>query len=406
MATYDDLRAYFEEARGLREAAKQSAQIPIVTGFTLDVHPLWILLYDMHEGLIDQRLTNELYDWIRFIEYETPFSRWPWAAQWSHLINRVTRYQGFRKRDLHKRIPEWDNWVQRNEGRSKAERSPVIMTIVHRPLLSPLLDDESEKDTDQELLKRLIEISAGARGIVLVDERPRASFAFAAGDGIQTSAGRMGTLGGALREVKSAKIFGVTCAHVASTGDIVSDQHSIGLGPCVAHTPIVALAPGASADPLSYPPPGPYPNNGPNMNMLDCALVALSTAPKMPSVGGTASQLSTGQAVTVTGAQTSVHCNLGSLAISYSFRAGHQDYCFRDTIELIPQSRLPVGGRISRLMANCPTQGDSGAWVLTDDASPIWAGMLFGEDGTRGFAIRASWIKAWAEKSVGSAMMI
>jgi len=55
-------------------------------------------------------------------------------------------------------------------------------------------------------------------------------------------------------------------------------------------------------------------------------------------------------------------------------------------------------------MATVPTQGDSGGWVLTDDQPPRWAGLFFGEDGSRGFAIRASRVHDWAEKTVGQSL--
>lgn len=43
-------------------------------------------------------------------------------------------------------------------------------------------------------------------------------------------------------------IYGVTCAHVARSGDPVTDAHSMHLGTCVAHSALVQLPSGASTD--------------------------------------------------------------------------------------------------------------------------------------------------------------
>ncbi|KEQ08275.1 hypothetical protein GV67_00040 [Pseudorhizobium pelagicum] len=116
--------------------------------------------------------------------------------------------------------------------------------------------------------------------------------------------------------------------------------------------------------------------------------------------------LTIGQDVTIDGAAGRTRCKLGALAISYAFSKGGTDYCFRDAIELKPQPRLPIGGALGHLTAAMPTQGDSGAWVLTCDATPVWAGVFFGEDGMRGFAIRSAWAHAWAEQVTGTTLRV
>jgi hypothetical protein len=77
--------------------------------------------------------------------------------------------------------------------------------------------------------------------------------------------------------------------------------------------------------------------------------------------------------------------------LSYAFLGGGQKFCFLDVIELTPQPT----GLLGRTLV--PTLGDSGAWVLTDDQPPDWAGLFFGQDGKRGFAIRAKWVHEWAQ---------
>ncbi len=95
--------------------------------------------------------------------------------------------------------------------------------------------------------------------------------------------------------------------------------------------------------------------------MLDCALIKLSAGITRPAISGVVTVLSPGQKVVLTGAvtKTSYH-HLGSLCISYAFTGGGQDYCFRDAIELLPWRHGLFGRK------TVPTQGDSGAWVLSD----------------------------------------
>jgi hypothetical protein len=139
--------------------------------------------------------------------------------------------------------------------------------------------------------------------------------------------------------------------------------------------------------------------------MLDCALIDLQTPVTRPKIVGVAKSLTSGQDVNLTGAKTHMtHHKLGSLCLSYCFSRGGLDYCFRDSIELIPQPWGPFGGTFGRMMTTVPVQGDSGGWVLTDDQPPAWACLFFGEDGNRGFAVRASWVHDWAEKETGTTL--
>ena len=140
--------------------------------------------------------------------------------------------------------------------------------------------------------------------------------------------------------------------------------------------------------------------------MLDFSLLKLNTKPKPNNLSGVATSLSYGQDVVVLGSKNKTTCKLGSLALSHSFLHGNKNFCFRDVIELQPVSTLPVGGKLGRLIASPPVQGDSGAWVVTTDANPAWGGVFFAEDGYRGFCIRATWAHKWAEASVGGQLSV
>jgi hypothetical protein len=74
--------------------------------------------------------------------------------------------------------------------------------------------------------------------------------------------------------------------------------------------------------------------------------------------------------------------------------------------------RAPSAAGMNSLLAQpvpeastVPTPGDSGAWVLTDDQPPEWAGVFFGEDGKRGFCLRARWVHEWAQKTTSAILM-
>ena len=180
-------------------------------------------------------------------------------------------------------------------------------------------------------------------------------------------------------------------------------MHGTAVGTCTEDTTRVSLT--AVCDPVNLAVPSPSPGNGPDVNMLDCALIELSVAVSNPTLAGVAS--SPGQNVVLHGASTATtRHKLGSLCLSYAFSDSGKDFCFRDTVELLPQPRGPVGGTLGHMMTTVPTEGDSGGRVLTDDTPPSWAALFFGEDGQRGFAIRASWVHAWAQKASGRTLAL
>lgn len=389
MPTYEDLRTYFEESGPLREAARVAASVPIVRGFALDVNPIWAFLYDIEYRLISWP-HNQFpvpIDWLIHLHSAGtptgPFLQWM-----------KTRYQGYRRRDLNRPVSAWQEVAPKH-----GLLLPVTLTIVHHPLRTPLKDRGEERD-EQEYLNSLVEIARSFSPNIRIEERPNAQLALASGDKIQ--APNSGTLGGVLDD-RQGNSYGVTCAHVATSGHQVFDNAGQLVGACVAAVPRVTLPGRTVCDPVVLAMPNPYPGNGPDVNMLDCALVSMSVPVTRPKIGGVATSLTPGQDVTLSGAKTHTTSHkLGSLCISYCFSRGGKDYCFRDSIELLPQSRGPFGGALGRLIATVPVQGDSGGWVLTDEQPPAWAGLFFGEDGNRGFAIRASWIHDWAQQTTGT----
>jgi hypothetical protein len=397
MPTYEDLRAYFDTSDAMTQLARAASEIPIVHGFTLDVDPLWMLLYDIEDGVLPE---SERYRYEYLLDGR-PFRDWwrlPLAfPEWPFQ----TPYQGYRRRDLKRDVSLWDAIPRPTKS------GPVVMTIVYGPLKTPAkgTPEALEDGGDIVALRQLTALINGSLASARIEERPRARLAFAAGDEITTSAGDTGTYGGTLTNARK-KQYGMTCAHVANTGNDIFDVSGKRIGAVIHHTKLHPLPAQTVCDPVVLPIPNPYPGNDPPVNMFDFALIELTKAPAASSLGGVAASLTPGQNVTLRGKSGTYKCKLGSLAISYAFTDGTSTYCFRDQIELRPQPVIPIGGALGHLVTPMPTQGDSGGWVLTDDATPLWAGVFFGEDGSRGYCSRASWAHDWAEKQVGGPLSV
>lgn len=382
MPTYEDLRNYFDDSDTLKAVTRQAAEVPIVTGFTIDVHPLWTFLYDIEEGLFGAEFPRDARLYRLF--YNVPLSpKWPFT-NWP-----VPIFQGYRRRDLKRVVAHWPE-IFACFGK-KHDGSPIVLTIVHRPIRTPVNDEPNEDEANRA---RLIAIANESLALVQVEERPQAALAFAPGEGITTNQGRSGTFGGTLTSVHGIH-YGMSCGHVAETGDIILDSAGGPVGMCKHHTSLVPLGTGIACDPVLLPKT--------SVNTRDLSLIELTAAPASArKLSGVATSLTVGQDVVVEGAMTKARFSLGSLAISYAFKKGGQSFCFRDSIELKPRPKFGIGGALGTLLSTLPTQGDSGAWVLTQDTPPAWAGVFFAEDGQRGYCIRASWAYSWAENLLGS----
>ncbi|WP_112153099.1 hypothetical protein [Agrobacterium tumefaciens] len=397
MPTYEDLRAYFDASEAMTQLARAASEIPIVHGFTLDLDPLWVLLYDLEDGVLPENerhryeylLDGGLFrDWWKF---HPAYPEWPFQ----------TPYQGYRRRDLNGKVSLW------NEIARPLRSGPVVLTIVYGPLKTPAkgAPEPPEDGGDSVALRQLVALIDRSPAAARIEERPRARLAYAAGDEINTSASKTGTYGGTLSNARK-KQYGMTCAHVADTGDDIFDVSGKRIGTVIHHAKLHPLPAQTVCDPVVLPIPNPYPGNDPPVNMFDFSLIELTKAPAASSLGGVAASLTPGQNVTLRGKSGTYKCKLGSLAISYAFTDGTSTFCFRDQIELKPQPVIPIGGALGHLVTSMPMQGDSGGWVLTDDATPLWAGVFFGEDGSRGYCSRASWAHDWAEKQVGGSLSV
>lgn len=403
MADYDDLRKAFDENSYLRQIASQAVKNKWVSGITLSVHPLWRLAYDFYASGVNptfSRIWSE--DLIRDVFLDNLSSTY-YNNHFYRLLDRYLNvYQGYVNRDLNMiHLPIWERFVERYRPWSNNYYSPLVMTIVHKPRKSPKRGEKVVENEPSDSLEDLYRLVRDSSWNVRIEERPRARLAASSGDEIETSSGKFGTIGGVLTDSASGNMYGLTCAHVAKKKETVSDSFGNLIGTCIENSNLVSLSLNNTCDPSIHAIPNPYPGNGPVVNMLDCSLIQLSSNFTKPYIASTAQRLSLGQNVVLNGAKSNIKCKLGSLQLSYSYYGLQTEYCFRDSIELLPQPVGPLGGTLGQLFTTIPKQGDSGAWVLTDDADPLWAGMFYGEDGTRGALIRANWVHDWAENKLG-----
>jgi len=401
MPSYEDLRTYFQQSADLLDVAKSASSVPIVSGFVLDVNPLWSFMYDVENNLALPPQGYWFISWSNLLQFPDFILNFYENIHDDIPAWMRTRYQGYRQRNLYSKVKMWEDALSHIKLTKRF--LPVTMTIVHRPLRAP--EEAGAKADDQEQLIQLVRLLTESPIAVRVEERPPARLAHTGGYGISVAGGKSGTLGGVVRDLVNGKSYGLTCDHVVGSGKAIHDASGAPIGKCTASTVRVPLRSATVCDPVNLIIPNPFPSNGPDVNTLDCALVELSASTPTLQVVGVAKGLSPGQDVVLHGAATqTTRYKLGSLCLSYTFKDSTQDFCFRDTIELLPQPRGPFGGALGYMTAVVPTQGDSGGWVLTDDQPPIWAGLFFGEDGSRGFAIRASWVHDWAEKTIGQSL--
>jgi hypothetical protein len=299
--------------------------------------------------------------------------------------------RGYRRRDLNQVVPSWQELADRYKKETQRTRLPVILTVVHRPLRARPTPGTTEDDT--YWLQQLVTNTREAGVLLRIEERPIAAFTLASGDPIDARPTNVGTLGGVLDDENGSASYGITCSHVAQKHDPLYDKNRNQIGVCLADTNRVPLGDNLVCDPVVLRAPTPSPGNGPDVNMLDCALIKLNSTVQRPTIGGVAKALSPGQTVLMTGTTTGKTKHwLGSLCLSYIIGTGTHTFCFRDTIEMVPQPRGLFCG------AAAPVGGDSGAWLLTDNQPPDWAGVCIGSDGKRGFAVRSTWVHEWAER--------
>ena len=273
MATYEDLRAYFDNSETMTALAKQTSQIDIVRGYALDVDPLWLLADDIEQGFVPREQLDNFYQsyWRqRGFNFHGEFARWS--------------FQGYRRRDLKRSVGLW-GYLRSSLGLPELS-GPVIMTIIHGPLRTPVLHEGTKRD-DTESLRRLVALVAESTASARLEERPHARLALVGGDGVVVGGTKSGTYGGTLYDL-AGKALGMTCAHVAAAGDAVSDQAGSKIGSCRADTTLVSLSTGSVCDPVVLAAPNPSPGNGPAVNMLDLALVDLLVTPSGPTLGGVA----------------------------------------------------------------------------------------------------------------------
>jgi hypothetical protein len=161
MASYEDIRAYFDGTALFKDVVRIAARVPIVTGFTLDIDPLWGRLYDIENNLEDP---HDPFRDNRFLYAALPSSSIPPPQPYG---------RGYRRRDLRKPVSMWKRETEIFRQNTGRERLPVTLTVVHRPLRAARPGERLEED-DTSLLQQLVQSILAVPVLVRIEERPRA----------------------------------------------------------------------------------------------------------------------------------------------------------------------------------------------------------------------------------------
>lgn len=201
-------------------------------------------------------------------------------------------------------------------------------------------------------------------------------------------AGGRGTLGGVLAGPAGTR-FGLGCAHVLATTQSRVNQPSAADNPGAAR-PIGLVQ---AVSPLTAHVQCRVGVKDPNR--VDAALVALDpTVASALEVEGVGPIDGVGEAVTGEPVQTSGKHGLydlyvGPLAALYDIVINRVRHCFDDLIT--------VYDRVTNL--NAMQRGDSGAWVVRDNAEggKEWCGVVVGIDHRQAYAVRAARVLEWLD---------
>jgi len=200
-------------------------------------------------------------------------------------------------------------------------------------------------------------------------------------------------MGGVVQDQQSAQKYGVTCAHVMTSGTVeqpaqVDSNRAAAIGTVSAHTS------------LQLPVGLCTPKSATGVNTVDIALIEIDSSTSAdlevldigPLTGITPiASIGQGQTVEFTGRSSGNRTlRVGALGIIYKLKWQGQDYCFQNVIQLNwPKFYQLLGGRPVM-------RGDSGAWICNPDENGFgWCGMIIGEDRLHGYAIYAETIEDW-----------
>lgn len=344
--------------------------IELVQGVTIDFHPLWLLMWDAH-----QRTGSDIehYDFY-----------WP--------LNELVRQ---RPRFARRPNPNWrpGAWKHFSQRQGKGLDEPFIVKISITPGGDSVSRNELYAFADQQ-----------KAFFCTVEERPVARAAANVQGSTSMMANDDGTLGGFLKDQNTGKIFGVTCAHVATTPNTQVNLTDVGgttynNAGTVTHTTysnlVITGARGCN-NTITW-----------QSDHVDIALFepdAHHTPQNTVSTIGLIdaifdySQFDSGTDVVMRGTVSGKHTyQVGAFCAIYRVLFNDGNFrCFNNIFEITSSSgRAPW---LPQKIAIRPAAGDSGAWVCADSVSGNYAycGTLIAVDDFSGYACFAQAVRDWA----------
>ena len=221
---------------------------------------------------------------------------------------------------------------------------------------------------------------------------------------IESDSGLEGTLGGFVKDASTGDVFGVTCAHVAKSGDEVRVWNSsasafVRIGDCV-----------DSSRFHSHTNCGSNCFQDPQAVDIDMALIEIDsnifTSNNIVGLGAVSEIMKTSsipKSVRVSGGKSGVirliADNFGLWNELILPSGGCQ--CFSDLFELKPTISGPLASRLAAAFSPMVQNKDSGAWVLSDkaDGTHGFCGAVIGGNGLTGYATFADSHRSWTSTS-------
>jgi len=363
------------EEYGLKDLKPRILENKNVHGIIVDVHPLWLLAWNIHlndpsdtllkSGYFEDYYYHYLHRGLMHPDLFDSYSFFG-ANQFQPIINTVSPI------DIFWRPKFWNN---------TGLKSNILIKILLRPETEPIkIEYQGPLNIIQEHRSVPI-LSSNARSLF----RP-----IKGGVSIGNSSNESGTLGGILTDQKTNKKYGLTCGHVVNSNNAIVDQPSqidsnlstrIGVS-------VFTKAPKFTGD----CPCNKYDSDS-VYNDMDISLIeiddTINTKNEILNIGKVsgytpANKLQRNLLVEFNGRSSgNKSLILGGIGVVNEITdAEGKAACFEHLIELKDPS-------LYHLAVSKPVlPGDSGAWVIAQgNSGNSWCGMIVGQDRQTGYAI-------------------
>ena len=331
------LREYVDRIEGLRGFASEVASSPISQGVALDINPIWLYAYRLHNAGLAP------------LHFHGP---WPDFGMAWYVIEMLMAGQSFDGDEIDFNWVDKMGWVQEYTERLRGNRNNSISESMY-----PFIVKAIAKPIDREQFKErelLLDLTTRQSFFSIVETRPLGALALSPGDGC-LAGGIPGTIGGFLRDRNTGTTYAATCGHVVSAGTKVFDTSGSRIGVCRHSKAPHMLSTNNSCSP-----------GDPGTNRLDLALIDYNNVAGKNTVSATANKIVPKQLIIFRGGKPQTHdFEVGGLMMTYC--PGTSNTCFENLFEVRPRPNSGLlNARVHASFTPIPTQGDSGGWVRQD----------------------------------------